>query len=208
MARTSGAAPAARRPEALVREIPCAMNPPLRCAGSQRRRAALQALVVLARRRAEEDPLDLGRRAAAEPQRGLDALVAELAGVERTAQLVQRRQVLLARPARGPSRAGSGGGAALQRGGHAQERLALLGRRSPRSRARPSGGSPGAWRPPRRAARAARSSSSSSADAPGEQRLDLAQRQQRGAILDQPLEEGVELGRARRRRRSAGCPGE
>src|SRR5271165_3626374 len=51
--------------------------------------------VVLAGRRAEEDPLDLGGRAATEAQGRLEALVAELARVQRPAQLVQRRQLLL-----------------------------------------------------------------------------------------------------------------
>src|SRR3954468_20428771 len=49
---------------------------------------------VVARRRAEDDPLGLGDRGAAQAQDGLEALGAELAGIERAAQLVQRGAVV------------------------------------------------------------------------------------------------------------------
>src|SRR5919205_714596 len=51
--------------------------------------------VLVRRRRAEHDPLELGHGGAAEAQHGLEALGAELAGVERAPELVQRGAVLL-----------------------------------------------------------------------------------------------------------------
>src|SRR3954453_10259468 len=50
---------------------------------------------VVARSRSEDQPLELADRAAAEPQCGLEALLAELAGIEAAAQLVEGRPVLL-----------------------------------------------------------------------------------------------------------------
>ena len=90
-------------------------HPPQRRKGRRARagrRGRRPALVVFARRRAEEDPLDLAGRAAAEPQRGLEALVSELARVQRAAQLVERGQVLLADRTRARPPAGSGGAGA------------------------------------------------------------------------------------------------
>src|SRR6478735_12675549 len=51
---------------------------------------------VFARRRAEHDPLQLADRRAAEAHRRLEALGAQVARVERGAQVVQRRRILLA----------------------------------------------------------------------------------------------------------------
>src|SRR5271165_4306466 len=79
---------------------------------------------VLARGRAEEDPLDLPGGAAAETQRGLEALAAELAGVERAAQLVERGVVLLADLLAGGLEQDQVA-RALERGGDAHERLTL-----------------------------------------------------------------------------------
>src|SRR6266508_2784628 len=56
-----------------------------------RRRSAL----VVARRRREHDPPQLGDGRAAEPQRRDEALQAEAAGVERRAQLAERGAVLV-----------------------------------------------------------------------------------------------------------------
>ncbi len=52
-------------------------------------------LVVVARRRAKQDPLDLRGAAATEAKRRLKALGSQLAGVECAAQRVERRQVVL-----------------------------------------------------------------------------------------------------------------
>src|SRR5271170_7018327 len=56
---------------------------------------AVAAASIFAWRRLEDDALQLGRRAAAETQRGLETLLPDLAGVERTAQLVERGALLL-----------------------------------------------------------------------------------------------------------------
>src|SRR5581483_12293582 len=87
----------------------------------------LAPLVVFARRRTEQDPLDLGRRAAAEPERRLDALVAQLAGVQGATKLVQRREILLGHVLARRLDQDQVAGPAL-RGRGAQEGLALLGR--------------------------------------------------------------------------------
>src|SRR5271154_3122122 len=52
--------------------------------------------LVLARRRTEDDPLDLVGRAATEAKRCLQALAPELTGVQRAPQLIQRGVILLA----------------------------------------------------------------------------------------------------------------
>src|SRR6185312_17501391 len=88
---------------------------------------AIGRLLLLARRWAARDPLDLGRRAPAEPQCRLEALVAELAGVERAAQLVQRREILLADLLAGGLDQDQVARPALG-GCRPQERLTLLGR--------------------------------------------------------------------------------
>ena len=85
---------------------------------------------------------------------------------------------------------------ALQRGGHAHERLALRGVEAldgehDRLAVLQALGDGGAQQ------LLARSSSSSLGDAPGEQRCDLREREQRCAVLDQAVEEAR---RARRRR--------
>src|SRR4051794_34323575 len=51
--------------------------------------------LVVRGRRPEDDALELGRRGAAEAQRGLEAVGAQLAGIESAAQLVQRAPVLV-----------------------------------------------------------------------------------------------------------------
>src|SRR4051812_24559801 len=53
------------------------------------------ARLLVARRRPEDEPLQLAHRASAQPQGGLEALLAELPGVEAAAQLVQRGPSLL-----------------------------------------------------------------------------------------------------------------
>src|ERR1700732_5083631 len=62
---------------------------------SPRGRAEPPRLLVFAGRRAKDDPLDLRRRPAAEAERRLNALPAQLARVECAAQLVQRGCILV-----------------------------------------------------------------------------------------------------------------
>ena len=51
--------------------------------------------LIVPRSRAEDDPLQLADRVAAEPHRRVEALGAELTRIEAPAQLVQRREVVL-----------------------------------------------------------------------------------------------------------------
>src|SRR5947207_5836326 len=51
---------------------------------------------VLARRALEVEPLHLGDRASRQAQRGLEALLAQLAGGQPAAQVAERRPVLIA----------------------------------------------------------------------------------------------------------------
>src|SRR3954447_23739352 len=52
--------------------------------------------LVVRRRRAEDDPLELGDRAATDARGGLEALGSEVAAFEHATQVVERRAILLA----------------------------------------------------------------------------------------------------------------
>src|SRR6202044_3456246 len=90
-------------------------------------------LRVFAGRRAEQDPLDLYGSASPEPQCRLKALPAEVASIERAAQLVQRREILLAHLLTGGLQQDQMA-RAFERSGHPNERLALPGPRPPGSK--------------------------------------------------------------------------
>ena len=72
------------------------MEPVQDCASSPRARAASRRGSVVAWRGLEHDSLELGERLAAETECGLKALEAELTGVQRPSELVERRTLVVA----------------------------------------------------------------------------------------------------------------
>ena len=185
--RPSGSAPTAgcrrpRSPSSCGR--PCARRSPRR---PERRGQSSRGGV------AEDDPLELGDRGAAEAQDGLEPLGPELARVERAAQLVDGRAVLLgdlvARDLEEDQVARALGG-----GGHPHE--ASRAPRAPTPSAARTTLSPACRRLATAASSSwrARSSTSSSATRPGEQRPDLVEREQRALVLEHALGEAVALG--------------
>ena len=168
---------------------------------------AASSLVVFARRRAEQDPLDLRRRC-----RRRGAGPSESPRSPSSPASSARRSSLSAARSSSATWSRAVSSRIRWRGRLSAAAMRTNGSRS--SGSRPSAASTTVSRFSRRLATAASSSSSarasisSSAHASGQQAAHLVEREQRRAVLDQPLEEGVALAAPRRETTTSRLPGE